>query len=70
MHAHAMIQYLQQQNKSLSICIADLKTQLQKEKDLPPQVPFNDLVTVNDALGATYTFPLSFVDSLEVSFNA
>uniref|UniRef100_A0A093XA57 5'-methylthioadenosine/S-adenosylhomocysteine nucleosidase n=1 Tax=Talaromyces marneffei PM1 TaxID=1077442 RepID=A0A093XA57_TALMA len=65
MHAHAMIQYLQQQNKSLSICIADLKTQLQKEKDLPPQVPFNDLVTVNDALGATYTFPLSFVDSLE-----
>lgn len=66
MHVHTIIEHLQQHNKALLICIADLQARLQKEKELPPQVQFNDLVTVNDALGETYSFPLSFVDSLEV----
>lgn len=66
MHVHTIIEHLQQHNKDLLICIADLQAQLQKEKELPPQVQFNDLITVNDALGETYSFPLSFVDSLEV----
>jgi nucleoside phosphorylase len=35
---------------------------------LPPAVQFRDIVTLNDALGETYPFSLSFIDSVEVRF--
>lgn len=63
---HAIIEHLRQQKEDLLIRISDLKIQLRKEKALPPQVQVTDLVTVNDALGAIYSFSLSFVDSWEV----
>ncbi|KUL89246.1 hypothetical protein ZTR_03696 [Talaromyces verruculosus] len=63
---HAIIEQLRQQKEDLLIRISDLKIQLRKEKELPPQVQVTDLVTVNDALGARYSFSLSFVDSWEV----
>ncbi|KAF3385701.1 hypothetical protein DPV78_012453 [Talaromyces pinophilus] len=66
MDVHAIIEHLRQQKEDLLIRISDLKIQLRKEKELPPQVQVTDLVTVNDALGAIYSFSLSFVDSWEV----
>lgn len=45
-----------------------LKSFVHLERELPPRVYLDDLVTVNDALGGTYKFSLSFIDSLEVCY--
>lgn len=57
---------LQQQNENLQTELRQLRALLQQQQKLPTQVPSRDLVSVNDALGETYSFPLTFVDSLEV----
>jgi nucleoside phosphorylase len=45
---------------------SDLNALLRLEREIPPRIYHNDLVTVNDALGGTYNFNLSFIDSWEV----
>lgn len=45
---------------------SSLKALSRLERELPPHVYFTDLVTVNDALGETYRFSISLIDSLEV----
>lgn len=51
------------------ITLSNLNTLSRLERELPPQVYFNDLITVNDAMGGTYSFPISLIDSLEVWRN-
>lgn len=60
---HESFARIQKQNEDLRLLVAELKM------ELPAQVSFRDLVEINDALGQTYSFPLSFVDSFEVCQN-
>jgi hypothetical protein len=57
---------LRQQNQDLQAELRQMRVLLQERQALPLQMPSRDLVCVNDALGETYSFPLTFVDSLEV----
>ena len=52
--------------RRLEDLVIDLQNRLLIQRELPPQVPLRDLVTLNDALGETYQFPLTFIDSREV----
>ncbi|KAJ5754827.1 hypothetical protein N7533_004370 [Penicillium manginii] len=65
--ARSEMDELQQTNQALKMEVRELNVRLRLQQSrLSPQVPYRNLVAINDALGETYSFSLNYIDSFEV----